>query len=114
MCIYKIHNTVCIYIYICSLDDFNNSTDLSENQLFSEVRSNIETSQHLAHKEYQDIPSICIGWFLGIPTMECNNHYSRVQQIPGLMASQPSPPPGHVPPPEIAGLIKGLLTVGFP
>ena len=25
------------------------------------------------------------------------------------------PPPGHVPPPpEIAGLIKGLLTIGFP
>ena len=23
-------------------------------------------------------------------------------------------PPGHVPPPEIAGLIKGLLTIGFP
>ena len=28
--------------------------------------------------------------------------------------SQPTPPPGHVPPPEIAGLIKGLLTIGFP
>ena len=30
-----------------------------------------------------------------------------------IMAGQPTPP-GHVPPPEIAGLIKGLLTIGFP
>ena len=30
-----------------------------------------------------------------------------------IMASQPGPRPGHVHPPEIAGLIKGLLTIGF-
>ena len=30
-----------------------------------------------------------------------------------IMGNQPTPP-GHVPPPEIAGLIKGLLTIGFP
>ena len=30
-----------------------------------------------------------------------------------IMAGQPTPP-DHVPPPEIAGLIKGLLTIGFP
>ena len=29
------------------------------------------------------------------------------------MTGQPAPP-DHVPPAEIAGLIKGLLTIGFP
>ena len=30
------------------------------------------------------------------------------------MAGQPTPPPGPRTPLEIAGLIKGLLTIGFP
>ena len=30
------------------------------------------------------------------------------------MAGQPTPPGPRTPPPEIAGLIKGLLTIGFP
>ena len=40
------------------------------------------------------------------------NGQQMLEKKEGFMAGQPTPP--NVPPPEIAGLIKGLLTVGFP
>ena len=38
---------------------------------------------------------------------------SRKLAASSIMAGQRTPP-GHVPPPEMAGLIKGLLTIDFP
>ena len=83
MCIH-IRVYIYVYIYTYSIDDFNNSTNISyirKNQLFSEVRSDIETITTLARfkvtqttKNTKRIPSMSTGWFIGIPSMECNNH----------------------------------------
>ena len=65
-----------------------------------------------------------IGEFLDVAwkkaiTLECHVLNSQdetwkpeTRVVNVIMAGQPTPPP-NVPPPEIAGLIKGLLTNGF-
>ena len=67
------------------------------------------------------IPEI-LGDIMWNPNSRLGNTYTRspdqmqkkylLVAYTKIMAGQPTPP--NVPPPEIAGLIKGLLTIGFP